>query len=76
MGIAQRRSTSLTLDRQLLDEARALGVNISRAAEAGLTEAVRTARMRSWQAENASAIAGYNAYIEAEGVPLASRRKF
>lgn len=71
-----RRSTSLTLDRALLDEARALGVNISRAAEAGLDAAIRRERGRRWQAENAEAIAGYNAFIAAEGVPLAAARKF
>lgn len=42
-----RRSTSLTLDRALLDEARALGVNVSRAAEAGVAAAVRAARARA-----------------------------
>lgn len=73
---AARRATSLTLDRALLDEARTLGVNVSRAAEAGLAEAVRAARAARWQAENAEAIAAYNARIEADGVPLARFRKF
>ncbi len=71
-----RRSTSLTLDRALLDEARALKVNISRAAETGLASAVRAARAKAWQEENADAIASYNAYVEAHGIPLAQYRKF
>lgn len=71
-----RRSTSLTLDRRLLDEARDLGVNVSRAAEAGLAEAVGAARARRWQEENAAAIAEYNAFIDADGIPLAEFRKF
>ena len=71
-----RRSTSLTLDRALLDEARALGVNVSRAAEAGVAAAVRAARARAWQAANAAAIEDYNRRIEAGGVPLAAFRKF
>lgn len=76
MPTAARRSTSLTLDRGLLDEARALGVNISRAAEAGLSQAVSAARARRWQAENAGAIEDYNAFIETQGVPLRQYRKF
>jgi antitoxin CcdA len=76
MPTAARRSTSLTLDRRLLDEARELGVNVSRAAEDGVSRAVRAARARRWQEENAAAIADYNAFIEAHGVPLADFRKF
>ncbi len=73
---AARRSTSLTLDRGLLEEARSLGVNVSRAAEHGLAQAVAEARRLRWQAENAGEIADYNRFIEAAGVPLAEFRKF
>jgi antitoxin CcdA len=76
MPNTQRKSTSLTLDRRLLDEARELGVNVSRAAEEGVAAAVRTARARAWQQEHAAAVAAYNAFIDADGVPLAGYRKF
>lgn len=76
MPAAPRRSTSLTLDRRLLDEAHALGLNVSRAAEQGVAQAIGAERARRWQAENAEAIAAYNRIIEAEGVPLAAFRKF
>lgn len=76
MAATLRRSTSLTLDRALLDEARALGVNISRAAEAGLSVEVRAARAARWKRENASAIDAYNAFIARDGVPLRAARKF
>jgi antitoxin CcdA len=76
MADTARRATSLTLDRALLDEARALGLNISRAAEAGLAAAVKAERQRRWKEENAGAMADYNAYIEANGIPLAEYRKF
>jgi antitoxin CcdA len=76
MPTATRRSTSLTLDRQLLDEARELGVNVSRAAENGLAAAVRAARAQRWQEENRAAIEDYNRFIEANGVPLSEFRKF
>lgn len=71
-----RRSTSMSLDSAILDEARQLGINLSQAAESGLVAAIRTERARRWKAENAGAIADYNAFIDATGVPLAGLRKF
>jgi antitoxin CcdA len=71
---APRRATSMTLDAALLDEARALGVNLSRAAEEGILTQVRSARARRWQEENAEAIADYNAWIAENGIPNKSIR--
>lgn len=39
--MSSRRAANLTLDRDLLDEARALDINVSRAAEMGIARAVR-----------------------------------
>ena len=66
---ATRRATSLTLDAKLLDEAKTLGLNLSRAAEEGLLAAIKAERKRKWTEENAEAIAEYNAWIEENGIP-------
>lgn len=66
----------MTLDGAVLDEARRLGINISQAAEGGVIAAIRAERARNWKEENAQAIADYNAFVEANGVPLAEFRKF
>ena len=71
-----RRATSMTLDAALLDEARALGVNLSRAAEEGILAQVRSERARRWKEENAEFIRDYNEWIAENGVPLAEFRKF
>jgi antitoxin CcdA len=71
-----RKSTSMTLDSALLEEARRLGINVSQAAEGGVIAAIRAKRARVWRQENAGAIADYNAFVEANGVPLAQFRKF
>lgn len=71
-----KRSTSMTLDRALLEEARQLGINLSRAAESGLAAAIKAERSRLWRDENKDAIAEYNLLVEREGLPLASYRKF
>ena len=73
---ATRRATSMTLDAALLDEARAMGVNLSRAAEEGILLQVRAERARRWKEDNAEAIADYNRWIEENGVPLSQFRKF
>lgn len=71
-----RRATSMTLDAALLDEARALGINLSRAAEEGIAARTKAARAEAWQRENAEAIQNYNEYIEKNGLPLAEYRMF
>jgi len=71
---AQRRATSMTLDAALLDEARALGVNISRAAEEGILAKVRAERARRWKEDNAEAVAAYNSWIEENGIPNSAIR--
>lgn len=74
--MANRRPTSLTLDAALLDEAKALGLNVSRAAEEGVRAAVRAGRAKSWASENAEFIRQYNKMVEEEGIMLAEYRKF
>ena len=76
MPDTQRKSTSLALKPELLEEARALGVTVSRAAEDWIAQAVRAARARAWQDEHAAAVAAYDAFIADHGVPLARDRKF
>jgi len=66
---ATRRATSMTLDVALLDEARALGVNVSRAAEEGILAQVRSERARRWKEENVEFIRDYNDWIAENGIP-------
>ena len=71
-----RKATNLTIDADLVAEARALKVNVSRAAEAGIAEAIRRERNRIWQDDNADAIAGANKWVEKNGLPLGKYRLF
>jgi antitoxin CcdA len=73
---AARRATNLNLEAALVDEARRLGVNLSRAAEAGLRRAVAEEAARRWQQENAEGIRQMNAWVEKHGLPLAKYRMF
>ena len=53
-----------------MDQARALKLNTSRAAEHGIEAAVKSAMGKAWLAENADAIQAYNERIEASGTLL------
>ncbi|HEY9233954.1 MULTISPECIES: type II toxin-antitoxin system CcdA family antitoxin [Phenylobacterium] len=67
---------NLTLPGALVDEAKALGLNLSRACESGLEAAVAAERARRWQADNRPFFHWYNAKVEKEGLPLAQYRQF
>lgn len=71
-----KRATNLTLNAKVLDTAKALGMNVSATVDKLLAEAVTKAYWERWNADNADAIADYNARIEAEGLPLAAYRSF
>ena len=76
MAQSGRRAANLSLDQSLLSDARALGINLSRAAEAGLRQAVHEARAERWRQENAEALAASNAWVDEKGLPLAAYRPF
>ncbi len=73
---AARKPTNVSLDPALVSEAKALGINVSRACEAGLKQQVAQEKSRRWREENAEAIASANAWIEENGLPLARYRMF
>lgn len=73
---AAKRATNVSISARLLAEARALGVNISRAAEAGLAQAIASRRAELWIAENRAALDSSNTYVEQNGLPLAAYRNF
>jgi len=73
---ASRRPTNVSLDSDLLAEAKELKINISRAAERGLTLQIAEARAKAWKDENRGAVRAANAYVAKHGLPLARFRRF
>lgn len=71
-----KRPTNVSLAEDLLAEARALRINVSQAAEAGVARAVAEKRAELWLQENRSAIESSNAYVESHGLPLERHRMF
>ena len=70
------RATNISLNVALVEEAKALGVNISLAAASGLEHAVSLKRAERWAEENGKALESYNEYVEANGLPLSTYRLF
>ncbi|TCK33568.1 antitoxin CcdA [Paraburkholderia sp. BL8N3] len=73
---AARKPTNVSLPSDLLERARELGVNVSRASERGLREEVQAAEARAWAEKNVDFIAEMNARIESDGLPLEEYRMF
>ena len=73
---APKRATNLSLNESLLEAARRLGINLSRACERGLHMQVAEVEARKWREENRDAIASSNDYVDRNGLPLAKFRQF
>lgn len=63
-----KRAANLSVNAGLLDEAKALKINLSATLERALEEEVRARKRESWLAENREAIADYNALVAEHGV--------
>lgn len=62
-----RAPVNVTVDRELLAEARALGIPISGTLEEALQARVLAVRQARWLEENREAIAEYNERVKREG---------
>jgi antitoxin CcdA len=65
---ALKRATNLSINADLLERARSLGINLSQTLEERLAELVKQAEAREWLARNQRAINAYNERVEREGV--------
>ena len=71
-----KKATNVSLAEGLLAEAKALHINVSQAAEAGVAKAVAEKRAELWLQENREAIESSNAYVEKHGLPLEKFKMF
>ncbi|WP_245544268.1 type II toxin-antitoxin system CcdA family antitoxin [Oceanicola granulosus] len=76
MTTDKRATVDVTLSSATLAEAEALGVDVSRAAEAGVAAAARAERQRRWKEENREAMEQMKVWVEENGLPLSELRKF
>jgi antitoxin CcdA len=76
MSNLARKATNVSISEALLSEAKALKINVSKAAEAGLVIALAEKRTELWLEENRAALDSSNSYVEQHGLPLAQYRGF
>jgi antitoxin CcdA len=76
MPHTNKRPTSVTIRSDVIDEARALGINVSQACENGVVAEISVKRREKWLEENMAAIESHNEWVEKHGLPLAKYRMF
>lgn len=72
----RRKPTNVSLDAALVADAKALGINLSRACEMGLAAELKAERERQWREENRASIDDWNEWVRVNGLPLARYRQF
>lgn len=72
----KRKATNLSIDADLLAEAKALDINLSQTAEVSIRQAVNAMKAKAWQEENAEAIRQNNEWVAKNGLPLEQSRLF
>jgi antitoxin CcdA len=71
-----RVAVNVSLDAGLIAAAKALDINVSRAAEVGIAAEVARMRGERWLEENREALESYNDYVRKHGLPLEKHRLF
>jgi antitoxin CcdA len=64
---ASKRATNLSIRSDLLEAARAAGVNLSATLERALAEELASVKRAQWREENREAIAAYNVHVDGHG---------
>lgn len=73
---AAKKASNLSINSDLLRQAKALDINLSATLEAALVVKVKELRAKKWLEENQASISAYNESIEKEGVFSDGLRSF
>lgn len=73
---APKKSANLSINADLLQQAKLLNINLSQTLEQRLIEIVRQAQREQWLTENQSALEEYNRRIEKHGAFSDGLRRF
>ena len=65
---APKKSANLSVNSDLLGQAKQLGINLSAVLEQSLVQKVKELKAEAWLEENRNAIAKYNQEVEEHGV--------
>ncbi len=76
MRMPRKIATNLSVRRELVERAKALGLNLSEVLETSLAAAIAAAERAAWLEENHEAIDSYNQRIERDGLWSDGLRRF
>ena len=71
-----KRAANLSISSDVLNDAKALGINVSQVCDAYLRQVVQAEQALRWRSEHAAFIAAYNHDLDAHGLPLDEWRSF
>jgi antitoxin CcdA len=71
-----RKPINVSLDSEVIADAKALGINISQACEQGLVVELSRVRNEKWLEQNLPALDAWNVWIAENGLPLEEYRQF
>jgi antitoxin CcdA len=72
----QKRPVNLSISARTLDQAKKLGMNLSKTVDAFLQDEVKRRYWEKWRDDNKDAFAAYNERVRSHGLPLAKYRAF
>ena len=73
---APKKATNLTVNTDLLSQAKALNINISSILEAALIETLKRNKRNEWLQNNEDAIQAYNSIVDQNGIFSDGNRTF
>ena len=73
---ASKKATNVSINSELLQEAKVLKINLSATLEQELVRLIRQKRRAQWLKENRPALDDYNAFVEKHGVFSDGLRQF
>jgi antitoxin CcdA len=73
---APKKATNVSINSDLLQQARNIKLNLSAALEQALTDHLREKRRAQWRKDNAAAIQAYNEHVDKHGTFSDEVRKF
>ncbi|OAN49353.1 type II toxin-antitoxin system CcdA family antitoxin [Magnetospirillum moscoviense] len=73
---APKKACNVSINADLLAQAKALGINLSQLLESELESRLREAKAAAWAEENKAAIAAHNAHVEKFGLWSDGARMF
>lgn len=68
LAVRRKKAVNLSIDSELVAEAKEFGTNMSAVLETALREQLRAQRLQKWREENREAIEANNAQLERDGM--------